>query len=178
MWVLYLDTPREKSKVNGAAVGQYSAWLAFFHWLAFLCNELQFGGCYHVVCSKTKVFLHGWDTQEIQLGQGTAQAQPHVSVWQLVLSLTQFWPTTASTVPDNECPSTESSTYHRLFTHFGYDQMLREGSDTHMWARLGHPTTAPETHPWPGVILKGSPDKWGLRVSGATTHTHKHTNSV
>lgn len=41
MWVLYLDTPREKSKVNGAAVGQYSAWLAFFHWLAFLCNDFS-----------------------------------------------------------------------------------------------------------------------------------------
>lgn len=29
------------------------------------------------------------------------RAEPHVSVWQLVLPLTQFWPVTASTAPDN-----------------------------------------------------------------------------
>lgn len=80
MWVLYLITPWEKNKANGAAAGQNSGWLAFFHLLAFLCKEFRFWGCCHVVCPKPKVFPGAWDNQETQLGQGTAEAEPTLCV--------------------------------------------------------------------------------------------------
>lgn len=102
-----------------------------------------------------------WETQQ---GQGTgSRAAPH-RAWQWAVSLTQFRPTTASTVPDNTQLQLRGQQAAQTADRrqLGLGHMLHTGRAM-VWGEL---------RPWPGWVVSA----WSIRC--CFHNTQKDTNSL